>query len=231
LAVVNETRQRIAMQSDPEQLLAAALAGIYLDLGRADLAHRYIEAFAAASQHSMRQRLRALTLRRKWGFATGPNNGAALVAVGTPGLENLLQACELALTEGHAESPDMTANLCTTLVARCEPQGLREELVPLYALSARLHASEGHMRRAHASVALAERALHVGEIGAATPVCCLWLAQALQSLRRPADALLWARQGTAWLMDRVDDSVPAEFRDSFLHRHPVHRELLLIAGP
>jgi hypothetical protein len=230
LAVVIETQHRIAAQSDPEQLLAAALAGIYLDLGRPDLAHRHIEAFAAASQHSLRQRLRALVLRSKCGFAIGTGNGTALVALDT-GSENLLQACELALTVGHAETPDMTAAQCAALVARCEPQGLREELVPLHALSARLHAREGDPQRAHASIALAEQALRVGEIGAVTPLCCLWLAQALQSLGMPADALLQARQGTAWLMGRAQQSVPPEFRDSFLHRHPVHRELLLLAGP
>jgi hypothetical protein len=126
--------------------------------------------------------------------------------------------------------PDITATQCATLVARCEPQGLREELVPLLALSARLQAREGDPQRAHASVARAEEALRVGEIGAVTPVCCLWLAQALQSLGRPADALLQARQGKAWLMGRVQQSVPPAFHDSFLHRHPVHRELLLLAG-
>jgi DNA-binding SARP family transcriptional activator len=230
LAIVNETEQRIAAQSDPEQLLAATRAGIYLDLGRPDLAYRHVEAFAAASQQSSRQRLRALVLRREYDFANGGGVETTPVAALDLGAENLLQACELALVAGHAISPALTAAQCAALIERCEPQGLREELVPLYALCAHLHAREGAAPASDASVALAKQALLAGEIGAVTPVACLWLSKALHRLGRPADAVLQARRGSDWLMARAQQTVPPEFHDSFLHRHPIHRELLALAA-
>ena len=230
LAVISEMRNRIAAQSDPEQLLAAALAGIYLDLGRPDLAQRHVEAFAAASQHSVRQRLRALALRWRDGFAIGGNSETALVVADALGSENLLQACELALAAGHAEAPEMSAAQCATLIARCEPQELREELAPLHALCSRLQSREGDAPAAHASLERAEQALLAGDLGATMPQCHLWLAQALETLGRPAEAAIKAQQGVAWLAAAARRSVPAEFRDSFMRGNPVHRELLAVAS-
>lgn len=230
LAIIGETRKRIAAQSDPEQLLAAALAGIYLDLGRPDLARRHVEAFAAASQHSGRQRLRALALRWGYGFAIGGSSATTLVVADALGSENLLQACELALAAGHAEAPGICAAQCATLIARCEPQELREQLAPLHALCARLHAGEGDEPAARASLERAEQALLAGDLGAATPQCHLWLAQAWQTLGRPAQAAIKAQQGAAWLAAAAQRSVPAEFRDSFMHGNPVHHDLLAVAN-
>ena len=230
LAIVNEARERIAEQSDPEQLLAAALAGIYLDLGRPDLAHRHVAAYVAASQQSARQRLRALALRWDYSFAVGGSSDTALVVADALRSENLLQACELALAAGRAEAPEVSAEQCATLVARCEPHGLREKLAPLHALCARLFAREGDEHSARDSIASAEQALAAGEIGSFTPLCCLWTAQALDGLGRAADAADKARRGAGWLIERAQHSVPTEFRESFLQRNPIHRELLTRAG-
>jgi hypothetical protein len=37
------------------------------------------------------------------------------------------------------------------------------------------------------------------------------------------------RRGAQWLQRTAADEVPSEFRDSFLHRNPVNRELLVLA--
>ena len=230
LAIVDETRERIAAQSDPEQLLAALLARIYLDVGRPDLAHRHVEAFAAASQHSTRQRLRALALRWEYGFATGSSSETTAVVAAAMDSENLLQACELALAAGHATAPEVSAAQCATLIARCDPQGLREDLAPLNALCARLHAHAGDLPAACHCIARAEHALLAGTSGAAMPKCHLWLAQTLVALGRPAEAIIRAQLGVAWLAMAVQQSVPGEFHDSFMHGNPVHRDLLAIAN-
>ncbi|WP_372526255.1 ATP-binding protein [Piscinibacter sp.] len=230
LDIVNETRQRLGSQPDPEQWLAAALAGIYLDLGRPDLAHRLIEAFAAASEYSVRQRARALALHWRYGLAIGAGIETARAVADALRAEHLLQACELVLAAGQAGEPELVSAQCSDLIARCEPQGLREELVALHALHARLLAREGDTVSAHASVALAEQALLQGDIGAVTPLAGLWLAQALRSLGCAADAALHAGRAAAWLTDRAQHAVPPEFRDSFLHRNPVHAALLAWAA-
>jgi hypothetical protein len=104
LGIVNETQERLGAQTDPEQLLAAAHAYIYLDLGRPDLAHRHVDAFAAASRHSARQRRRALALR--WGYclATGADIETASEVARALDSEHLLLACELMLLAGRAAS-------------------------------------------------------------------------------------------------------------------------------
>jgi DNA-binding SARP family transcriptional activator len=226
LDIVDETRERLGPNADPDQWLAQALADIYLDLGRPDLAHRQIEAFAAASRHSVRLRQRALALRWNYSFAVGAGVDAAAAVERVLRSENLLQACKLVLVAGRAAEPELTAAQCAALIARCEPEGLREQLAPLHALCARLLAREGDARLAMASVAQAEHALRQGDIGAVTPLVSLWLALALQRLDRAADGALHARQASAWLADRALHAVPPEFRDSFLHRNPVHAALL-----
>jgi len=226
LEVVVETQQRLGAQRDPEQLLASALAEIYLDLGRPDLTRRQIEAFEAVSQHSARQRQRALTLRWRYGLATGIAIDTAAAVAEAFASENLLLACRLVLVAGQAIQPTLTSAEVETVIARCEPEGLREELAPLHALHAHLLAREGDSRSADASVALSQSALLQGEIGAATPLCDLWLALALQRLERPEEAALQARRGSAWLGERAERSVPEAFRESFLRRNPVHARLL-----
>ena len=230
LDIVNETQQRLGAQPDPEQWLAAALAGIYLDVGRPDLAHRHIEAFAAAAQHSARQSRRALALRWGYGIAIGAGIETALVLEDALRSENLLQACELMLVAGRVVQPEPTSAQCASLIARCEPEGLREQLAPLHALCAWLLAREGDTRSAHAGIALAEQALLQGDIGAVTPLCGLWLARALQCLGCPAEAALQSQRAAAWLTERAQQSVPVDFRDSFLRRNPVHCALIAWAS-
>jgi len=231
LGVIAQTEQRLAGQTDPEQMLAAAKADVFLDLGRPDLAHRHVQAFAAVSQHSARQRLRAVALRWGCDLATGASIHAAAELAEVLGSEYLLLACDLVLVAGRAAHPALSVNQCAALIARCEPQGLREPLAPLHALCARLQVLQGDGPSALVSMARAEQVLATGDPGTGATLCSLWLAQVLQALGRPADAALRAGQGAARLMALAQRSVPAEFRDSFLHRHPVHRALLAWPAP
>jgi len=226
LATVDEAQRRLGPEGDPDQWLAQARADIYLDLGRPDLAHRWIEAFGAASRHSARLRQRALALRWRYSLATGTGFEAGRALSSALRSENLLQACTLMMVAGQAANPEPTAAQCTGLIERCEPEGLREQLAPLYALRGWLLARDGEADAAGASIALAERSIEQGDIGATTPVCGLWLARALKVSGRHDAAAAHALRAAAWLQKRAGDSVPAEFRDSFLRRNPVHAELL-----
>ena len=225
LRVVEETRERLAAQGDSNQRVAETLAAIYLDLGRPDLAHRHIEAFAAAAS-TARMRERTLAMRWAYGLAVGSRIETSEALARTLSSENLLLGCELMLAAGKAERPEPTAAQCAGLIARCEREALREQLVPLHALHAWLAACAGDLDVAAASVAAAARASQPGDVGVATPVAALWMAKALRAAGRPADATTEAHRGAAWLTLRAQQSVPIEFRDSFLQRNPVHRELL-----
>jgi DNA-binding SARP family transcriptional activator len=226
LGIVDESQQRLGSQRDPEQLLAWAMAEVTLDLGRPDLAHRHIEAFAAVSQHSTRQSQRAQALRWRYALSVGTRIETAALVANALDSENLLQACRLMLVAGQADEPEPTSTQCAALIARSEPHGLREELAPLHSLCAWLLARAGETPAALAGVALATLELGKGELGAATPLCGLWLARALQCLGHTAEALQQAQSALTWLNERAQHSVPPEFRDSFLRRNPVHRDLL-----
>jgi hypothetical protein len=60
----------------------------------------------------------------------------------------------------------------------------------------------------------------------------LWLhcARALGAAGDDAASLDVLRRGAAWLRATARDHVPSEFRDSFMHRNPVNRELLALAA-
>ena len=229
LAVIEELQPRLGEQGDPQQRLAETLADIYLDLGRPELAHRHIEAFATASQYSARTRQRMLLLR--WGYRLATDTGIDAAAALEAALqsENLLIGCDLALVAGRSLRPEPTPAQCAALIERCEPEGLREQLGPLYALQAWLLARAGDTPATDASAARAGLVLEQAGMGAVTALCGFWLARASRALDRPADAARHAQRAAAWLLERAESSVPGEFRDTFLHRHPVHRELL--AGP
>ena len=224
MAVVEENRQRIVELGDTHQRLASALADIYLDLGRPDLAHRHIEAFAAAAQFA-RMRERALALRWSCRLATGASIDAAAAVSSALDSENLLIACELLLTAGKAARPEPSAAQCSVLIDRCETEGLREQLLLLYALRCWLSTLEGDAAAAAAGIAETARALDAWPVGAALAQCTLWLAQALRAAGREAEARVRVERAVAWIAARAGDAVPPEFRDSFLQRNPTHRAL------
>lgn len=225
LDALERTRERVDPEGDPQQRLAETLADIYLDLGRADLAHRQIERFAGASQHLARVRQRLLLLR--WGYRLG-TGGSIETAAGVAEAmrsENVVIACELVLMAGRAVESDLSADSCAALAARCEAEGLREQLLPLRALCAWLCARDGPAAAAELELGHAERLWDEGDVGASTPLCGLWLARALRALGRPEAATSAAQRALDWLAERVRDDVPPAFRASFLERNPVHREL------
>src|SRR6202008_1787126 len=111
----------------------------------------------------------------------------------------LVRPCEGLFGARQAVTPALTAPQCAILIARCELHGLREQLVPLHALHARLLARQGDAHSAETSLGLAEQALQLGEIGAVTPLAGLWRAQALQTLGRATEAARAAQRSAAWL--------------------------------
>jgi hypothetical protein len=157
--------------------VAEALADIYLDLGRPELAHRPLERFTAATQHSPRLRQHALMLR--WGYRLATGGGIDISAALAQALasENLLLAGELLLTAGRTLRAEPTPIQCAALIERLgpEPRGL---LAPLHALRAWLLASAGAVASAEMAIAEAEYALQSTEAGATTPASRLWLARA-----------------------------------------------------
>jgi DNA-binding SARP family transcriptional activator/tetratricopeptide (TPR) repeat protein len=229
IAVIDEMQQRLDLKGDPLKWLDQPRAAVYLDLGRPDLAYRHIEGFADAAAYSAQLRQRVLILRWRYQLATGAVIDAAAALNATAESENLPMTCAQFVVAGQAAAPAVTPAQCAAVMARCESEGLAEQLLALRALSIRLQVRDGTTPPTEAELLRARQGV-VTNGGGLTPIASLWLAQALDALGRPAESNAMAREGAAWLMARAGQSVPAEFRDSFLHRHPVHRALLALAG-
>ncbi|MEO8078926.1 MAG: AAA family ATPase, partial [Caldimonas sp.] len=207
LEAFEESRERLQAEGDPQQRVAETLADVYLDLGRPELAHRQIEIFAGASQYLARPRQRLTLLRWRYRLATGAAIETAAEVAEAMQSENLLMACELVLLAGRAAAPEPTADACAALAARCEREGLREQLLPLVALCAWLRARTGETAAAEADLAHVERLSTQGDVGAATPLCGLWLIRALRALGRPGAAAATAQRTLHWLVERARDDV------------------------
>jgi hypothetical protein len=138
----------------------------------------------------------------------------------------------------------ITTLFATRLVPADEGETLAASLAA-WATTRERHgvALAGHVRAAACALALAvphrawphvEAALHLGKtyLPDSFYVAELWLVagRVLSELGRAADAQRVVAEGVAWVKQVHDTHVPAEFRDSFLQRNVVNRELFALAA-
>jgi DNA-binding SARP family transcriptional activator/tetratricopeptide (TPR) repeat protein len=127
--------------------------------------------------------------------------------------------------------PDQGLAECEAVIAAARRWGHEGTLIAAQARAARLAATLGDTRatrrHAQAALALAQQRQPVRQHPAEH---WLYAAQAYTAIGDTAAAGAAAQAGAAWVRARADDGVPAEFRDSFLHRQPIHRELLALAS-
>ena len=132
----------------------------------------------------------------------------------------------------------------TRLVPADEGEALAANLA-LWATTRERHgvALSGHVRAAACALALGAPARALPHVEAARRLATrylpdsfylpeLWLvsAQTFATLGREPAARRAAADGQAWVREVHDKHVPAEFRDSFLHRNAINRELIALPG-
>jgi len=137
----------------------------------------------------------------------------------------------------------ITSLFATRLVPADEGEAMAASLA-VWATARERHgvALAGHVRAAACGLALsaparalphAQAALHLAQdyLPDSFYLAEMWLvaAQAMSALGHGADAARAASGGRSWVMKTHDSDVPPEFRDSFLHRNAVNRELLALA--
>jgi DNA-binding SARP family transcriptional activator len=130
----------------------------------------------------------------------------------------------------------------TRLVPADEGEAMAANLA-LWATTRERHgvALAGHVRAAACALALGAPARALPHVEAARRLATrylpdsfylpeLWLvsAQTFATLGREPAARRAAAEGQAWVREVHDAHVPAEFRDSFLHRNAVNRELMML---
>lgn len=229
MAIDVEIEQRVAAQGEDASELARERAGLYLDLGRPELARPYLEAFESDPAYLEPGSWHAVALRWRYQDAIGAAVDPLRALEDALGSEQFPKVCELVMAAGQCCPGQLSARQLAPLVAGCETRGLQVYLLPLLALQTWLLARDGDLQAATVSTRHAQAALAQADLGAALPGCALWLAKALQCMGRLQDATTVAQQGSGWLGQRLVEAVPTEFHASFLQRNPVHRALLALA--
>jgi hypothetical protein len=196
------------------------LAGLYLSLGRADLATQILSAAGSAASAPLRQRerLQLGLLRVQIGLTTGQIEALEwpLEAITT---NDLALASEWVLWSGLSEvSPWPIAEL-TDLVRRVLHAGLQLFAEPLQALLAALgHGSvPGDWPRCEFGPTL-------------VPWFALFSARCHAQRGRQQTAGEFTAQGVLGLRHLAERTVPEPFRDSFLRRHPAHSALQALSS-
>lgn len=211
LAVGREFEQRLAPQG---QFPSAqrTLAGLYLSLGRADLALQQLPPAEppAAPRLRQRERLQLGLLRVQVALTTGQHGPQAWPAEALA-TGDLALASEWALWATLCEPTPWPAGHVDALLQRLTQAGLTLLAEPLQALTAS---------------ALPGQPPHPTSPPLATSAwtALLWARQQLQQGQDQA-----ARNTTARGLDDLqwlaEHQVPPAFRESFLQRHPAHRAL------
>ena len=229
IAVDIEVAQRLAAQGDEASELARERAALYLDLGRPELARPHLETFESDPAYLEPGSWHAVALRWRYQGAIGAPAEPLAQLRELMNAEQFPRLCELVLAAGQWCPAPLSAPLVAPLIEGCRARGLQTRLLPLQALQTWLLARDGDPKAAAANARETLAALAAADLGAALPGCSLWLAQALQRLGREDEAVAIARHAAGWIQQRLADSVPPEFHDSFRRRNPVHRELLALA--
>ena len=229
LAVDAEIGQRIAAQGEDASELARERAGLYLDLGRPELARLYVEAFEADPAYRAPGSWHAVALRWRYQRGTGVPVEPLRTLAAALASEQFPKVCELVLAAGQCCPQHLSAAQLEPLITGCEARGLQVYLLPLQALQGWLWARDGELQAAGVSARRTQRVFARLDLGATLPDCGLWLAKTLQCLGRAAEAGAATRQVTAWIEQRLLQAVPSDFHESFRRRNPVHHELLALA--
>jgi DNA-binding SARP family transcriptional activator/tetratricopeptide (TPR) repeat protein len=212
-------------------------ASAYAVLGQFARVRQHLDAIGETTPMTPGLRLTAMMLRLRLAVAAGVR------AAPGQGVDAVLAQAERVAAESHKTSPRVR-----WLLARAEFLAPAEAAQAARDAVALTQAKGLHGSRISAEVLLARALLRQGDAQAALPRVriALGLAESFQpdvvyfaEVGQIAHQVLSANgaNGAAVLRDTVDwiqqttaRQVPAEFRDSFMHRNPVNRDLLTAAS-
>ena len=203
---------------------------MYLQLGRPDLAHPHLAAHLACPSAGGGELLYKAWLRASLACWSLTPPAAADWPADALRWGELALACHWGLLSGLVETAPWPAAEIALLADRCDAAGVVLFGLPLRALQARRMLEAGDHDRGAALLMGLEAAVADRDLVASTPWTTLFLAQALRRAGADGAAARIAQRGKSWVERVARETLPSEFRDSFLHRNPVNRELLALAS-
>lgn len=214
------------------------IAQVWWHLGQWARVQRHLDDLSEAPDEALPLRVQHALLR--WHCAVQGLGGADAQPRALRGLDQLAEA----LADGRR--PDLALHLRIERAAALEPAEALAELDAVRGAAQRIGhvgsvfavhvraagAAAGHdpsraRREALEALALHRRGLRSTVLMPAEP--WLHLARALHAAGDPQAGAV-ARQGADWVRSTAQEQVPEPFRDSFLQRNPVNRDLLAVAA-
>ncbi|MBA4176175.1 MAG: hypothetical protein C0505_06400 [Leptothrix sp. (in: Bacteria)] len=215
-------------------------AAVWIDLGQFARAQQALpEADAlpdVPSWFTARRWQHAARLRAAQGRKPLECAEAAAAALGNENLVSARESVTLQLASARGTAGDLDTIFAVAAAARASGRdgtALAADLraAGLAAALGMLHAAASHADRARALLAgdrEGDEAVTATDLSDAES--WLMLGHAYAAAGRSVDASDACARGAQWVVQTASDHVAPEFRDSFLHRNPVHRDLLAAAA-
>jgi hypothetical protein len=213
----------------PEHVIADERAQLYLALGRPDLAGRAVDAEAWRSAVNERRQIQLQLAHAALQLAAGRDARPLVEPLDSSRIEDAFIAWDVMMLRARLSGTAAMLRQALTLVDRFTRAHAAGLLAPLHAAVAKLAADVGAADQATVHAGMAAEWLTPDRRDATVPQCALWLQRIFSESGERAEAARCLSVGREWLQRAVDEHVPPEFRDSFLNRNPVHREVLTLA--
>ncbi|ODU98312.1 MAG: hypothetical protein ABT20_18235 [Rubrivivax sp. SCN 70-15] len=230
LEVLEEAAAGSSRPDQAEASLGDERARLFCELGRPELARRALDAREAGTDGAPRDRIRTGLARAALQTALQHDPLPVLDAIDPSDSEDLFIAWDWLMLRGTARGTVRTLQQCDAMLERCGHAGTRGLQPGLQALRARLCADLGRIEQAADAASDAAARLAATPTGLLLPLRAWWLCSALETIGRPELARRCALAARDALRATAHAHVPPEFRDSFLQRNPLHRDLLALAA-
>jgi DNA-binding SARP family transcriptional activator len=229
LEVYAAARSEFETETHPDcRCIGLHAVPLFLDLGRADRAAALLSEFERQDNVNRVDAELAKLLRLR----TAGSGAMALELARAADLAQLsspTQRCAFAIELARKLDGSGALALIERETRQAEELGLGAYLASLWLARAELVHAQRDKSLALAACDAANEAIANFDADAYRPALLMRLHRLEAALGRPDRAAACLREATVWIRRAEDLHVPAEFRESFLNRNPVNREVVTLA--
>jgi len=229
LDVFSSAREEFSGETNPDcRTVGLEMVRTFLDLGRRDRAQALLAEFEGQTNvHPIDTELAALLRVRLVDAPTA--TGSARAPVRLEDVRSPARYCAFAFEVASTSAPEDSGGMLEGALERARDLGINAHLAALWIALAEKRLGRDDVPGALRACDEAREALADFDSEAYRPELLLRLLRLERALRRSDRADACLKEAVNWIRRAEDVHVPAEFRESFLHRNPVNRELLALA--